>query len=155
MIIFKTLNMKILFVILTLALGSSYCFSQNKVPDEVKSKFATMYPNVGNAKWEIEDGLYEGSFKQNNTDVSVILSRDGSLIQTETEMDVNRLPQAVKDYVASKLGGRKISSAAQIVSADGTTTYEAEVDHTDYVFDVNGQLVNTEEKEEGEEDEDD
>lgn len=142
--------MKILLTALAVSLCCMYGCSQ--VPEVVKSKFAKMYPNSGNAKWEMEDGLYEGMFNENNLETAVIFSRDGNLIQTENEMDVNALPQSIKDHVASKLGGKKITSAAKIIRADGTMSFEAEVNKVDYVFDGNGKIIQQEEDEDGEED---
>ena len=75
--------------------------------------------------------------------------------QTETEMDVDSLPQPIKDYVASQLGGKKITEAATIVKADGTMMFEVGVDKTDYLFDGDRQFVGKEDEENGEEDDKD
>jgi hypothetical protein len=42
------------------------------VPSAVKDKFASMYPNVTNAKWEKENSKYEAEFKENNVETSIV-----------------------------------------------------------------------------------
>src|SRR4030095_8469095 len=131
---------------------SSQANSKFTVPDAVKAKFAKLYPNTGSPKWEMEDGIYEATFKQNNVETSVLLSSDGSVIQTETEISPSLLPQTIKDYVHSKLPGKTITSASKIVDARSSVKYEAEVDKTDYLFDANGNFIQKIDTEEGEED---
>lgn len=123
------------------------------VPEAVKTKFNSIYPNAGTTDWEMEDGKYEATFKVENTETSVLLSAEGNVLQTETEMDITLLPQSIKDYVSTQLAGKEISSAAKIVDANGKISFEAEVDKTDYLFDENGQYASKEDPE-NEEDKD-
>ncbi|MFN0032237.1 MAG: PepSY-like domain-containing protein [Flavobacteriales bacterium] len=126
------------------------------VPEAVKTAFATAYPKATAAEWEMEDGMYEAEWKENNMETSVLYMADGTLVQTETEIKVEDLPQPVRDYVTNNLKGQKIKEAAKIVAANGTISYEAEVGGTDYILDANGTLLSTEEEdEEGEEDDED
>jgi len=120
-------------------------FSQNvkesDVPSAVKTKFTSMYPNVTGTKWEMENGDYEAGFKENNTETSAIFRSNGTYVQTEVEIPVSSLPNAVNDYVSKNLSGKKIKEAAKITSSDGTVTYEAEVGNEDYIFDSNGNFL--------------
>ncbi len=139
------------FIILIICIyGCSPSSGQPEVPAAVKSKFASLYADVKNPEWEIEDGKYESSFKVNQIATSILFNADGSVVQTETEITGEALPQAVRDYVRSQLGDKKIAEAAKIITISGVTSYEAEVDKTDYLFDSNGQYVGVEEKEAGE-----
>ena len=133
---------------------SSQANSKFTVPDPVKAKIAKLYPNTS-PKWEMEDGIYEATFKQNNVETSVLLSSDGSVIETETEMSPSLLPQTIKDYVLSKLPGKTITAASKIVDARSSIKYEAEVDKTDYLFDANGNFIQKVDAEEGDDDDDD
>lgn len=151
--------MKYFLILACVGLVYTAAFSQTNskitVPDAVKLKFSKLYPNTGSPKWEVEDGIYEASFKQNSVESSVLFSSDGSVIQTETEISPSLLPQSIKDYVHSKLPGKTIASASKIVDARSSITYEAEVDKTDYLFDANGNFIQKVDTEEGEEDDDD
>ena len=151
--------MKYILILICIGLLYSVASSQNNskftVPDAVKTKFAKLYPNTGSPKWEMEDGIYEATFKQNNIATSVLFTADGSVIETETEMSPSLLPQTIKDYVLSKLPGKTITSASKIVDARNSVKYEAEVDKTDYLFDANGNFIQKVDSEEGDDDDDD
>ncbi|MEO5906498.1 MAG: hypothetical protein ABIQ11_07220 [Saprospiraceae bacterium] len=151
--------MKWTFTIIALSLSIFYACSQSlvtkKVPDAVKAKFNKMYPNVSSPEWEMEDGKYEASFKENKLETAAVFNADGTLYQTENEIGVSDLPQSVSDYVASKFDNKKITGSTKIVSASGITTYEAEAGKTDYVFDANGQYEGVENEESGNMEEDD
>ena len=143
----KTVRIISFFALLALAACSTG--TKVNIPENVKVKVASLYPNVS-PEWEMEDANYEASFTQDNVETSVILSPDGNILQTETKWDVASLPPAVNDYVASQLGGKKIDAAEKIVDANGMVSYEAEVDHTDYLFDEIGNFKSKEEPESGE-----
>ena len=151
--------MKYFLILACVGLFCTAAFSQYDskftVPDAVKAKFAKLYPTTSSPKWEMEDGIYEATFKQNSLETSVLFTSDGSVIQTETEMSPSLLPQTIKDYVHSKLPGKTITSASKIVDARSSVKYEAEVDKTDYLFDANGNFIQKVEAEEEEEDDDD
>ena len=113
----------------------------SEVPRAVKTKFTSMYPNITSANWEMENGKYEAGFKQSGTETSVLFEANGAHVQTEIEIPVSGLPSAIIEYAAKNLGGQKIREAAEITSADGTVSYEAEIGKTDYLFDANGKLI--------------
>ncbi len=143
--------MKVIFAFLVFLMFTMMCCKSSEekidVPDSVKAKFSAMYPKAEHAKWEMEDGNYEASFKEEKMETSVVISSDGNVIETETSMVAAMLPQPVNDYVASQLGGKKISSAEKIVSSTGMVSYEVEVGETDYLFDSTGQFIGKEEEE--------
>lgn len=133
--------MKNILIISVLSLSSTYMFSQAPVPDIIKTKFATLYPGVNVTEWDIEDGFYEASFEENNIETSVLLSRDGRVVQTETEIAFSLLPQGVNDYVAAQLEGKKINEASKLTRADGKVTYKVEINDIDYLFDEMGHYL--------------
>ena len=150
--------MKLTPVLLSICLCFIIACSEHEekvnVPEVVKAKFSALYPNAGMAKWKMEDGKYEASFEQNKMETSVILSPEGNVLETESVIDVTALPQTINDYAVTQLGGKKISKAEKVTSANGTVSYEIEVDETDYLFDANGQFTGKEEEEGGEKDKD-
>jgi uncharacterized protein YecA (UPF0149 family) len=135
--------MKTIFTLaLALFLGVANAQSKKEtVPSPVKEKFATMYPNATKVSWEKEGDYYEAEFDNNKVETSVVFDATGKHIETEIEIAVSELPQAARDYVAQNMAGKKIKEAAKITAADGTVTYEAEVDEADYIFDANGNFV--------------
>lgn len=113
----------------------------DETPAAVKATIARLYPTVKNVKFEKENGDYEAGFKHNGKAMSVVLDAKGTVKETETEIPVNALPAAVRDYVAKQMPGKKIKEAAEIVDANGTKKYEAEVGGKDLMFDTSGRLL--------------
>jgi hypothetical protein len=124
------------------------CSQKVSVPDVVKIKFASLYPDAKNVKWDNEDAMFEAGFKNNSVETSVVLDANGTLSETETSIEASSLPAAISEYVSKKLAGKKIKEAAKIVDATGKTTYEDEVDGVDYIFDEAGNFLSKKEKEE-------
>ena len=146
--------MKNTVIILVLSFFSSYVFSQAVIPDAVKTKFAALYPTAKVTEWESLDGFYEASFEENDLEVSVVLSRDGRVVQTETEIALTLLPAGVNDYFKAKANGNEISEASKIVRADGQVTFEVEVNNVDYLFDDMGHYLSQQSEDDDEEDDD-
>jgi hypothetical protein len=146
--------MKNILIIAILILSSTYMFSQGNVPDAIKTKFATLYPGVKVTEWEIGDGLYEASFVENKIETSVLLTSDGRVAQTETEIAFNLLPQGVNDYIAAQLNGKKINEASKITRSDGMVTYKVEINDTDYIFDEMGHYLTQITEDDDDEDDD-
>ncbi len=138
-----------------LALGISVYANDLKekvVPAAVKAKFAAMYPNVKDAKWDMEDGAYEAEFGSKANETAVLFKKNGTLVQTEVEIAVSSLPKGASDYAAEKLAGKKIAEATKITDAKGNIRYEAEIGDADYMFDANGKFLSK--KSEGKEEDD-
>ena len=104
------------------------------VPQAVKDALYQMYPDATVAEWEMEDGNYEAEFDHNNVETSVVITPAGVHVLTETEIAPAALPQGARNYLDTKLGGKKITEACKITSAGGTVSYEAEVDGKDYLI---------------------
>lgn len=113
----------------------------DETPAAVKASIARLYPTVKNVKFDKENGDYEAGFKHNGKSMSVVLDAKGTVKETETEIAISELPVAVRDYVAKQMPGKKIKEAAEIVDANGTKKYEAEVGGKDLMFDTAGKLI--------------
>ena len=123
------------------------------VPIAVKTKFASEYPTVKKAKWDNEDGKFEASFELNGVEMSATYDASANKLETESEIAVSALPKAAVEYVSKNLAGKKIKESSKIVDSKNTTTFEAEVDGADYIFDSNGNFLSK--KVENDEDKDD
>ncbi len=137
----------ILFVFAIFALGANaQKQKQANVPDAVKAKFAEMFPNVKNVKWEKEKANYEAEFEVQKVETSAEFDATGAWLQTETHLDVDKLPDAIKDYLTKNLAGKKIAEASVINLANGSVCFEAEVGQNDYLFDEGGNFLSAEPK---------
>jgi hypothetical protein len=113
---------------------------ENKVPKAVRDGFSKQYPNT-KAKWEKEDGNYEAVFTSKGTEMSVVITNNGTIIETEMEIPASALPGSVATYIAQHYKGAKVKEAAKITDARGTVTYEAEIKDRDLIFDTNGKFI--------------
>jgi hypothetical protein len=108
------------------------------VPQKVTDAFTQKYSAATNVKWEKEKAYYEASFNYQSQKMSALYNSSGDQMETETAISIETLSPAIRKYASSK--GR-ITEAARIIKADGTVLYEAEVNHTDLLFDDNGHFI--------------
>jgi len=113
---------------------------ESQVPAATKASFAKQYPGIKGG-WEKENGNYEVNFKQAGQTMSAVIEKNGTIVETETDIHVSDLPKAVHDYMKKHCAGTKIKEAAKIVKSNGDVNYEAEVDHKDVIFDANGKFI--------------
>ncbi len=125
-----------------------------EVPAVVKTKFASLYPNVTKVKWGKEGTGFEAEFELNKVETSANFDASGNLLETETEIALSELPANVNTYIAKNIPGEKIKEASKITDAKGMVTYEAEVKGADYIFDNTGNFIKKAEEEKDAEDND-
>ena len=136
--------MKGLLIMIVAAVVALSAFSQklneSQVPAAVKTAFERKYPSV-KASWDKEDANYEANFKHDGKAMSAVIGKNGTVVETETDIPVTDLPKAVQDYMKKNYPGVKIEEAARIVKANGEVNYEAEVPHKDVIFDAKGKYI--------------
>ncbi|HZJ59590.1 MAG TPA: PepSY-like domain-containing protein [Chitinophagaceae bacterium] len=136
--------MKGLLIMIVAAVVALSAFSQklneSQVPAAVKTAFERKYPSV-KASWDKEDANYEANFKHDGKAMSAVIGKNGTVVETETDIPVTDLPKAVQDYMKKNYPGVKIEEAARIVKANGDVNYEAEVHHKDVIFDAKGKYI--------------
>lgn len=156
--------MKAKNLLIALLLFSFTAFAQQvNVPKSAKDAFSKLYPKATEVKWDKENQGYEASFKLDGKNMSVILDKDGKVLETETAIEISQLPKGVEKYVMNNFKGYKITGAAKIVKANGEELFEAEItkgkEKKDLFFDKNGKPekkdVNKENENEKEDDEKD
>ncbi len=141
----------LIFLVLTIFLGTA-C-AQN-VPAAAKAKLKALYPKAEEVKWDKEDAEFEANFEVNDVEMSVIFDAKGNVMETETEMDEDALPKAVKEALAKDYAGYDIEEAAKIVK-NGKTTFEAQIEKgetkLDAIYNEQGTLIKKIEKKENDE----
>jgi len=140
-------------VILFFTLFIGTAFAQN-VPVAAKTKLKALYPKAEEVKWDKEDANFEANFEVDDVEMSVIFDAKGAVLETETELETDALPQAVQSALAKDFPGYDIEEAAKIVKA-GTTTFEAQVEKgetkLDAIYSPDGKLIKKIEKQEKDE----
>ena len=110
--------------------------ASSKVPAEVKVAFIKLHGST-KVSWEMEKLDYEADFTLNGKEASEVYSTTGLLLESEVEIKVSELPDAIR----VKLKGIKITEAAKITRASGGVSYEARVGGKDLLFDAKGNAV--------------
>jgi hypothetical protein len=108
-------------------------------------RFTLSYPDAKNITWQIKEGKYLAGFKNYKLETLAILSIDGTLYKTETEIKITALPEAATAYLAEKCKEKKIEEAVIIEDESGVITFEAQVERMDYMFDATGRLLGMDE----------
>jgi hypothetical protein len=73
--------------------------------------------------------------------MSVIYRADGTVIEAETSISINDLPEAILAYMKEHYKEKKIEEAAKILKPNGDINFEAEIAKKDIVFDANGKFI--------------
>ncbi len=139
--------MKICIFTLTLFFFATGCSSPKNrlpVPGAVHKSLVSLYPKAEEVKWDKEGANYEASFELDDVEMSVILDAAGNVLETETEMEPDDLPAAVKTNLGKDFARYSILEAAIIIKK-GKTRYEAEVKRGENILDAiyspSGQLL--------------
>ncbi len=109
------------------------------LPDVVKAAINKLYPKATIEEAEVEEEgvkVYEIELKQDGQEFEVTVAPDGTIIETEAEITLADVPEAVKAAVAGAAGGAEVKdickeityAVVKLVALDKPqTTYEAEV----------------------------
>ena len=114
------------------------------VPADAKAAFEKAYPGATKVKWSREKEDFEVNFLLAAKEMAAVYAGNGVLKETEETIAVKNLPQPVLAYIKQHYSKAVIKEAAKITKADGTINFEAEVNHTDLIFDTNGNFIREE-----------
>src|SRR4051812_15515835 len=109
----------LLFALIGVLTSNAQKIKSNEVPEPVKETFKRQFAAVGEPKWEMEKGHYEAEFKSGGVEQSVVIDKNGTVLETETEIAVSELPANVTDYIAKNYKKVKIHEASKIVDPAG------------------------------------
>lgn len=140
--------MKHIIIVLLVTLFSFNC--QNTVnaqaPDAVKETFQNMYPGENDPDWEKDsNGNYESHFKIDGVKYRADFSPDGKWIETETSIDKDDLPKAIKEVIKSKYDDEEITEIEKVEHHSKGLFYDVEFKkdgkNKDVEFRANGEII--------------
>lgn len=110
-----------------------------------EANFKSQYPDAKNVEWEEEGEYTEAEFEQEGAEISILYDKEGNVMQTETEIDVNQLPESVGTYISDNYPESEIEEAEKIESAKGNF-FEVEIENEndeeiELLFDADGNFV--------------
>jgi putative PepSY-like beta-lactamase-inhibitor len=102
--------------------------AQTKAPPLVIAAFEKKFADATHVKWGKENAKeYEAGFELKGTKMYANYDLQGNWKETETEIAVTDLPEAVAKSISAKYPGAVISGAGKIEKADGKIIYEADI----------------------------
>ncbi|HSZ87327.1 MAG TPA: PepSY-like domain-containing protein [Puia sp.] len=114
--------------ILQLLLTGDFVQAQIKVPDIVSIAFTKQFADAKNVKWGKENAKeYEADFNLNGVKMSANYDLQGNWKETETEIAVKDLPQAILSAIKTKYPSATISGADKVERAAHKIIYEADI----------------------------
>ncbi len=149
----------ILLLVLVFAVSvSAQQDNENKTPENVMTAFKAVHPDVQEVTWDRDGINYEADFKENGNEYSVVIDKDGNILETESEINISELPSGVIKYISDNYKGYTLSDASKIVDNNGKVKYEADIKNAksskDLMFDEKGNPLKHEKENESGEDED-
>ena len=120
--------MKKIFFVTALLVSYILIQAQTKAPSVIKESFAKQFPDAVNIKWGKENAKeYEAEFILKGTKMSANYDLQGNWKETETEMQIKDLPEAVVKSINTKYPGTTIYGASKTENPGGKIIYEADI----------------------------
>lgn len=145
----KSIILLLLCALITSVSAYAQKISSDKVPPPVHAFFKAKFPAAEKIEWEMEnDQEYEAEFKNGVEEQSARFDRAGKWLETETEIKVSELPQAVQDALAKEFAGYNIHEASKVEDVLYGNFYEVEIqkdkEEFDVLLDVSGKVLKKE-----------
>ena len=96
------------------------CDADKKVPEKVKTSFEQKFPDAKNVEWDMEnDTEWEAEFTMNGVEYSSNFTVAGEWTETEFEMKISELPEAVQIVIGSDYSDYNIDGIESSETKEG------------------------------------
>lgn len=110
------------------------------VPDEILVAFKEHYPFVSldsvTWSWEVPGKIYEAEFELDGIEHEVEFTVTAEWLLTETEVDLEEVPEIIRNDVAARYPEFKIDETSQVEYSNGLIHYELAIEKDGIGFDV-------------------
>ena len=127
------------------------------IPDVVLQNFQAKYPHANAVKWEKEGGIFNVEFILDGQEYEAEFDKTGKWLETEKEINISDLPQAIQKVLNTRYSGYEIEEAEYVDTAEYGIIYEVVIAKGDkeieIYFDPDAMILKEEtEDEDGDED---
>lgn len=137
------------FFLITSCSKDSDELKSSDIPKAVEENFNNEYPNSQNAEWEKEGDYYEVEFETGGVEKTVVYDKNGSVISTEIEIAISKLPATITNYINKNHSDYTIEEAEREENKEGIfyeVELEKEDDEIELIFNSEGKFINAEQE---------
>jgi hypothetical protein len=113
----------------------------HSISEFVTSTFSGVYEPIQGIDWSKDRNNYEAKSIAKKREKFVTYDESGNFIEVEMAMEVSALPASVIKYVKKNYKEDEVKEASEIIEANGTVTYKAELKGLDLFFNSKGNFV--------------
>lgn len=118
---------KVMLILASLLVFSAFVFAATP-PVKVQKAFETKFPDAASVKWAKENSNeWEAEFTVNGIKTSANFKTTGDWVETESQINISELPEAVSAEIKKLHPKGEITAAFRIESAKDGIKYEADV----------------------------
>lgn len=137
----------IIFLCILTCIGFQQKAYSQDTPEAVKEKFKTKYPGENDPDWEIDaHGNYESHFKIDGIQYRADFRPNGEWIETETSIDKDDLPKAIKKIIEKDYDDDEITEVEKVDHHSKGIFYDVEFKrkgkNKDIEFKADGTILN-------------
>tara|TARA_R110002049_G_scaffold2195_1_gene15837 strand:+ start:6861 stop:7298 length:438 start_codon:yes stop_codon:yes gene_type:complete len=144
----KMKNISTLVVLFSLLLAFSCNETvKSQAPDAVKKTFQSKYPGEDDPDWHKDaNGNYESNFKIDGIKYRADFKPDGSWIETESSIDKDDLPKAIREKIKNDFDNGEITEVEKVQHHSKGLFYDVEFKqkgkNKDVEFKADGTIIN-------------
>jgi hypothetical protein len=98
-----------------------------KVPQSVRAAFQEKYPGENDPDWKLDDhGYWESHFKIDGVKYRADFDQEGPWIETETSIDEDDLPEAIKEAIKRDYDDEEITEVELVTHFQKGKFYDVE-----------------------------
>ena len=116
-----------------------------KVPAKIQKHFLEMQPNASDFVWTVEGNIYQVDFYLDNRHTTSYFDKQGTWLETESEITVDELAHDVLQTLKTKMGEYTIVDIELVNTKEGEILYEVDLEKGEKIYDIlfnpNGKIL--------------
>jgi hypothetical protein len=113
----------------------------HSISEFVTSTFSGVYEPIQGIDWSKDRNNYEAKSIAKKREKFVTYDESGNFIEVEMAMEVSALPVSIIKYVKKNYKEDEVKEASEIIEANGTVTYKAELKGLNLIFNSKGNFI--------------
>ena len=106
------------------------------IPDVVLKNFKAKYPNANSVKWEKDEYIFVVEFILDGQEYEAEFDKTGKWLETEKEIKIGDLPEAIQKVLNAKYSGYEIGEAEYVETADYGIIYDVVIEKSDKEIEI-------------------